>query len=98
MSDVLPVMRVLGALLALFAVSMGVPLAASLWAREGLWQHYATAIAVTSMASALLWGGLRAHKRELLPRHGVMLVSVVWGILPLFAALPVDLVVSRIAG
>ena len=88
MSDVLPVMRVLGALLALFAVSMGVPLAASLWAREGLWQHYATAIAVTSMASALLWGGLRAHKRELLPRHGVMLVSVVWGILPLFAALP----------
>ncbi len=96
MSDVLPVMRVLGALLALFAVSMGVPLAASLWAREGLWQHYATAIAVTSMASALLWGGLRAHKRELLPRHGVMLVSVVWGILPLFAALPLLLVMHAI--
>ena len=96
MSDVLPVMRVLGALLALFAVSMGVPLAASLWAREGLWQHYATAIAVTSMASALLWGGLRAHKRELLPRHGVMLVSVVWAILPLFAALPLLLVMHAI--
>lgn len=96
MSDVLPVMRVLGALLALFAVSMGVPLAASLWAREGLWQHYATAIAVTLMASALLWGGLRAHKRELLPRHGVMLVSVVWVILPLFAALPLLLVMHAI--
>ncbi len=96
MSDVLPVLRVLGALLALFAVSMGVPLAASLWAREGLWQHYATAIAVTSMASALLWGGLRAHKRELLPRHGVMLVSVVWAILPLFAALPLLLVMHAI--
>ena len=96
MSDVLPVMRVLGALLALFAVSMGVPLAASLWAREGLWQHYATAIAVTSMASALLWGGLRAHKRELLPRHGVMLVSLVWVVLPFFAALPLLLVTQAI--
>lgn len=96
MSDVLPVLRVLGALLALFAVSMGVPLAASLWADEGLWQHYAIAIAVTLMASALLWGGLRVYRRELLPRHGVMLVSVVWVILPLFAAIPLLLVMQAI--
>jgi trk system potassium uptake protein TrkH len=41
MSDVLPVLRVLGALLAMFAVSLCVPLAASLWAHEGLWPQYA---------------------------------------------------------
>lgn len=96
MSDVLPVLRVLGALLTMFALSMGVPLAASLWADEGLWQHYATAIVVTLMVSALLWGGLHGHRRELLPRHGVMLVSMVWVVLPLFAALPLLLVMHAI--
>ncbi|QPN30071.1 TrkH family potassium uptake protein [Diaphorobacter sp. JS3051] len=96
MSDVLPVLRVLGALLTMFALSMGVPLAASLWADEGLWQHYATAIAVTLVAGALLWVGLRTYRRELLPRHGVMLVSLVWVVLPLFAALPLLLVMHAV--
>ncbi|MGD9773894.1 TrkH family potassium uptake protein [Diaphorobacter sp.] len=96
MSDVLPVLRVLGALLTMFALSMGVPLAASLWADEGLWQHYATAMAVTLVAGALLWAGLHAHRRELLPRHGVMLVSLVWVVLPLFATVPLLLVMHAV--
>lgn len=96
MSDVLPVLRLLGALLAMFAASMGVPLAASVWADEGLWPQYVASMAVTCLASVLLWGGLRAHRRELLPRHGVMLVSLVWAVLPLFAALPLLLVMHSI--
>ena len=96
MSDVLPVLRVLGALLAMFAVSLCVPLAASLWAHEGLWPQYALAICVTCLSSAILWVGLREHRRELLPRHGVMLVSLVWMVIPFFAALPLLMVMQAI--
>jgi len=96
MSDLLPVLRVLGALLAMFALSMGAPLAAALWAGEVLWHEWALAMAITLGAGALLWGGLREHRRELLPRHGVMLVSLVWMITPFFAALPLLLVMQEI--
>lgn len=96
MSDILPVLRVLGALLAIFAISLCVPLATSLWAHEGLWPQYALCIALTCLASVLLWVGLREHQRELLPRHGVMLVSLVWLVLPLFAALPLLMVMQAI--
>ena len=96
MSDVLPVLRVLGALLGMFSLSMCMPLAASLWAHEGLWPQYAIAIVVTCLSSAILWAGLREHRRELLPRHGVMLVSLVWVVLPFFAALPLLLVTQAI--
>ena len=96
MSDLLPVLRVLGALLAMFALSLLVPLAASLWAGEALWHKYALAMAVTLGVAALLWWGLREHRRELLPRHGVLLVSLVWVVTPFFAALPLLLVMDAI--
>ena len=97
MHDVLPVLRVLGVVLAMFALAQGVPLAAALWAGERYWVQYALAMAVTAMSSAVLWRGLHAYKRELLARHGVLLVSLVWLVLPLFAALPL-LMVMHAAG
>ncbi len=96
MSDLLPVLRVLGALLGMFALSLSVPLAASLWAGELLWHGWVLAIAVTLGVAALLWWGLREHRRELLPRHGVLLVSLVWLVTPFFAALPLLLVMDAI--
>ncbi|PWW46730.1 TrkH family potassium uptake protein [Melaminivora alkalimesophila] len=96
MSDLLPVLRVLGALLAMFALTLGVPLVASLVAREGLWPHYALAMAVTLGVAAILWWGLAEHQRELLPRHGILLVSLVWLATPFFAALPLLMVMQAI--
>ncbi|SDM04900.1 trk system potassium uptake protein TrkH [Oryzisolibacter propanilivorax] len=96
MSDLLPVLRVLGALLAMFALTLGVPLGASLWAEEGLWHEYALAMCLTLGSGVLLWWGLREHRDELLPRHGVLLVSLVWAVTPFFAALPLLLVLDAV--
>jgi len=88
MSDLFPVLRVLGMLLCMFALAMGVPLAVSLGQADGVWQAYPLAMLVTLAWGAGLWWGLRRHKRELQPRHGVILVTLVWVLLPLCAALP----------
>ena len=37
MTDVFPVLRVLGMLIMLFALAMGVPLAVSWYAQDGVW-------------------------------------------------------------
>ena len=96
MHDVLPVLRVLGVILAMFALAQGVPLLAALWADEPYWPYYLIAMLITAGSSVALWWGLRRHKRELLPRHGVLLVSLVWLVLPLFAALPLLMVMDNL--
>ena len=88
MVDIFPVLRVLGILLMVFSLSMGLPLAVSLWTRDGLWQVYPAAMGATLMAGAWLWWRLRLFRQELQPRHGVMLVSLVWMLLPLAASVP----------
>ncbi len=88
MSDILPVLRLLCALLAMFAGAQFIPLAASLHADDGLWRSYAVSMLLTFLVSAILWLCTRRYQRELLPRHGVLLVSMVWVVLPLFAAVP----------
>ena len=88
MADLFPVLRVLSVLLAMFGVSMMVPLAASWLAEDGLWLTYVGSVVITWAVSAALWLQTAHHRRELLPRHGVMLVSLVWVVLPFFAALP----------
>ena len=92
MSDTLPVLRLLCALLAMFAGALLVPLGASFYADDGLWECYVISILFTLLISAVLWFSTRKYQRELLPRHGVMLVSMVWVVLPLFAAIPLLLV------
>ena len=91
MTDVFPVLRVLGMLVMLFALAMGVPLAVSWYSQDGVWQVYPLSMAVTLLVGAALVLGLRNYRRELQPRHGVMLVSLVWALLPLFATLPLML-------
>ena len=91
MIDVLSVLRVLGMLVMLFALAMGVPLAVSLYQQDGVWQVYPIAMTVALTSGAALTFGLRRYRRELLPRHGVMLVSLAWTLLPLVATLPLTL-------
>ncbi|MBP6598997.1 MAG: TrkH family potassium uptake protein [Giesbergeria sp.] len=96
MTDVFPVLRVLGMLIMLFALAMGVPLAVSWYAQDGVWQVYPIAMGVALLAGLGLLIGMRNYKRELQPRHGVMLVSLVWALLPLFAAVPLMLAHQQI--
>ncbi len=91
MVDVLSVLRVLGMLVMLFALAMGVPLAVSLHQQDGVWEVYPIAMALALTSGAAMTFGLRRYRRELLPRHGVMLVSLAWTLLPLVATLPLTL-------
>ena len=92
MRDLFPVLRVLGVLLVFFALSMNVPLAASWFLQDGLWRVWPTAMAITIVVGLLMWFVMRHHKQELQPRHGVILVTLVWVCLPLSAALPMMLI------
>lgn len=96
MTDILAVLRVLGMLLMLFALAMGVPLAVSWWMQDGIWPVYPVSMAFTLLVGGTLVGALRRYQRELQPRHGVMLVTMVWVLLPLFATLPLLLAYDQI--
>ncbi|WP_422844330.1 TrkH family potassium uptake protein [Acidovorax sp. M2(2025)] len=91
MVDMFPVLRVLGILVMTFASALALPLAVSWWTQDGLWFVYPQCMAATAFAGGWLWWSFRVFRRELQPRHGVMLVSLVWLLLPLFAALPLML-------
>ncbi len=96
MTDIFSVLRVLGMLIMLFALAMGVPLVASLYGRDGVWTSYPVSMGVTLLVGLTLLLALRNYRRELQPRHGVMLVSLVWALLPLFAALPLMLACQQV--
>ena len=96
MLDLLPVLRVLGILLMVFALTMGLPLGVSWVQGDGVWRVYPVSMAVTMGVGLALWVGLRRHQRELLPRHGVMLVTLVWVLLPLCAVLPLMLALHQV--
>ena len=94
MKDLLPVARVLGMLLCMFALALLLPLAISLAWNDGLWRLYAFSGLGILAAGGLLWWGLRRQRRELLPRHGVILVTLSWVVLPLAASLPLALALT----
>ena len=91
MVDLFPVLRVLGILIMVFSMSMALPLGVSLWEGDGIWHVYPVAMVATMAAGAWLWWRLRLFRQELQPRHGVMLVSLVWMLFPLSATLPLML-------
>lgn len=96
MRDLFPVLRVLGVLLVFFALSMAVPLGASWLLEENVWQAWPGAMGITVVVGLVLWAALRNHKQELQPRHGVILVTLVWVCLPLSASLPMMLVYHQL--
>ena len=97
MRDLFPVLRVLGMLMCMFALAMALPGAVSWWQQESVWRVYPLSMAVTMGAGLLLWWLLRHHRQELQPRHGVILVTLVWVLLPLAASLPLWLAMAQVA-
>ena len=59
MLDLLPVLRVLGILLMVFALTMGLPLGVSWVQGDGVWRVYPVSMAVTMGVGLALWVGLR---------------------------------------
>jgi trk system potassium uptake protein TrkH len=88
MRSFLPVFNILGVVIVLFAATMLVPLVAAFLGDDAALRAYDIAILITGGSGLALWFCTRKYRRELQPRDGVLLVSLVWTILPAFATLP----------
>lgn len=84
----LPILQMLGLVIAGFGGSMLIPLLVAEITRDGAQRAYDFATLITLGAGLLLWALSRRHRRELKARDGFLLVVLIWTILPLFAALP----------
>jgi len=83
-----PLLNVLGAAIAIFAVTMLAPLAVAFALDEGALTAYDNAFLITFVCGTALWAATRRFHRELLPRDGFLLVTLIWTVLPAFATLP----------
>ena len=84
----LPLMYVLGSIIAVFGLSMLAPLILSELARDGAERAYDEAVLITIGVGVSLWLIGRHWRRELKMRDGILLVVLTWSLLPAFAALP----------
>ncbi len=96
-SDVLPLLHVLGMIIAVFGLSMLLPLAFSEITRDGAEHAYDEAVLITLSCGVLMWLAGRRWKRELKARDGILLVVLTWLLTPLFAALPLLIYLPRLS-
>jgi len=97
MDSLQPVLAVLARVLMGFSAAFLVPMMWSLGSAEGpLALVWAVGFALTLVAGWLLGWLVRRHTRELQPRDGFLLVTLVWVVLPACAAAPLMWTVPRI--
>jgi len=83
-----PVVQVLGFAVILLAAAMAIPIGVALWHGEPTLAAFGVSFAVTIAGGMLMWAATRRHRRELQIRDGFLLVTLVWSVLPAFAAMP----------
>lgn len=88
MSRFAPVFRALGLIVMLFALIMLVPLLFAHFFDEQAAFAFDEAILLTFLVGFVLWYRFRREKREMGVRDGFLLVTLVWSVLPVFAAIP----------
>lgn len=85
------ILRILGLLLMLFSLTMLPPMLISTWFRDGVWEAFMLAMAITVSTGLLLYlPNRRAHK-ELRVRDGFIIAAMFWTVLALFGSLPLML-------
>ncbi|NDY93974.1 TrkH family potassium uptake protein [Ideonella livida] len=92
-----PVFTVLGGVIMLFSLTMLVPLGFSWGLGDGAHAVYDEAILATLAAGLFLFLACRGEKRELQPRDGFLLVTLVWTVLPAFGTLPLLLAIPGLS-
>ena len=97
MQSVLPVLAILGGIVMLFAFTMLVPLAFAFFGNDAALRAYDGAILITFFCGLALFLACRRFKRELQPRDGFLLVSLVWTVLPAFGTLPLLLYIPGLS-
>jgi trk system potassium uptake protein TrkH len=83
-----PVFKVLGGVLALFGLTMAVPLGFSHVCGDGIEAGFALSMAITVVIGLALFLHCRHLDRELQPHDGFLLATLVWTVLPAFGTLP----------
>lgn len=86
--SVLPVINVLGYVVMIFSAAMAVPLLFALVGGDGAQRAFDISLLITAGAGLLLVLATRRFRRELQPRDGFLLVTLVWTVLPAFSTLP----------
>ena len=95
--SLLPTLNVLGGILVMFAVTMLLPLAFALIGNDAARGAYDETVLITLATGGLLFGATHRFRRELMPRDGFLLVTLVWTVLPAFATLPLLLVIPGLS-
>ena len=89
-----PVLHVLSGAVLLFSPAVLVPLAFSMALGDGAHAAYETGFLVTFVSGLFTFFLTRGrHRRELQPRDGFLLVSLVWTVVPAFATIPLLLAI-----
>jgi trk system potassium uptake protein TrkH len=84
-----PVLHVLSVVILIIGAAMVVPLGFSMVLRDAAERAYDGSIAITIVSGLVLFFlTYRRNRRELQPRDGFLLVSLVWTVVPAFATLP----------
>ncbi|MFC4275920.1 TrkH family potassium uptake protein [Achromobacter aloeverae] len=95
MNRLLALVNLVGLTMTLFALTMAVPLGVSVYLGDAALSAFVDAFLVALGVGAALWLISRRHRYELRPRDGFLLVSLVWTVLPLLAALPLLIYFDR---
>ena len=88
MSNPLAVLRVFALVLLVFALTMLAPAIVAHLERDVTAGAFSIGFGSTLLAAGLLWLLTRRHTNELRVRDGFLLVSLVWVLMPVFAAIP----------
>jgi trk system potassium uptake protein len=82
------VLRIVGLVLTIFSTTMLLPTIASVIVGEPSADEFSESAMATAGVGFATWFAFRRYNRELQSRDGFLLVSLTWGLLPIFAALP----------
>ena len=84
----LAVLHTLGFTMVVFAATMVFPLTVAAWGGDAALDAFIDGFLVSLGLGAALWLGTWRLRRELRPRDGFLLVSLVWAVLPALATIP----------
>lgn len=97
MNDFLPVVNVLGRLLAVFSLAYLMPIASALYYQDGTLPDFVIAMGLAVAGGLGMYRATLSHYRELKSRDGFLLVTAVWALMAAIATIPILLVYDQMS-
>ena len=93
----LPVLNITGPVLIAFACLLLLPVFVSSLYNDGAAYGFEIAFVLCLITGLTLYVFTKRHRRELLPRDGFLLATIIWAVTPLFGAIPLMLEIPGIS-